>query len=123
MAPRAPVAETGDDLSSRNAGFAPLAGRQEGIVMTDEKKTGSTDADEAVVVVAATVADDRGVIAQGAIAAQGDHALVVAQFADDRAARGRLRGPPGGRDRRLAPHRRSSSWSTPIGTVGSMSTR
>jgi hypothetical protein len=58
MAPRAPVAETGDDLPSRMAGFAPLADRQEGIVMTDDKKTGSTGADEDVVVVAATVADD-----------------------------------------------------------------
>jgi uncharacterized membrane protein len=55
--------------------------------MTDDKKTTSNGSADDVVVVAAAVSDDRGVLAQGAIAAQGDHALVVAQFADDRAAR------------------------------------
>ncbi len=40
-----------------------------------------------VVVVAATVADDQGVIAEGAIAVEGDHALVVARFADTTSAR------------------------------------
>ena len=55
--------------------------------MTDDKKTGSTGSADDVVVTAAAVVDDQGVIAQGAVAVQGDHALVVAQFADDRAAR------------------------------------
>lgn len=55
--------------------------------MTDDKKTASNGSSEDVVVVAAGVADEHGVIAQGAVAIQGDHALVVAQFADDRAAR------------------------------------
>ncbi|MFI5225620.1 MAG: hypothetical protein ACHQ3P_02980 [Candidatus Limnocylindrales bacterium] len=55
--------------------------------MTDDKKTGSTGAADDVVITAAAVVDDQGVIAQGAVAVQGDHALVVAQFADDRAAR------------------------------------
>ena len=55
--------------------------------MTDDAKTGSAGASDDVVIAAAVIEDDKGVIAQGAIAAQGDHALVVAQFADDRAAR------------------------------------
>ncbi len=45
--------------------------------MTDET---SKPAD--VVVVAGQIADDKGVLAEGAIAAQGDHALIVARFAD-----------------------------------------
>jgi uncharacterized membrane protein len=45
--------------------------------MTDDK-TPTTE----TIVVAAQVADDRGVIAEGAIAAEGDHALIVARFAD-----------------------------------------
>ena len=51
--------------------------------MTEEKTPveATADADE-VVVVAATVADDQGIIAEGAIAAQGNNALIVARFAD-----------------------------------------
>jgi uncharacterized membrane protein len=40
-----------------------------------------------VVVVGATVADEQGVLAEGAIAIEGDHALVVARFADTTSAR------------------------------------
>lgn len=55
--------------------------------MTDEKTAETTpDATAAVaddtVVVAGQVADDEGVLAEGAIAAQGPHALIVARFAD-----------------------------------------
>jgi uncharacterized membrane protein len=39
-----------------------------------------------VVVVAAQVADDKGVLAEGMIAAEGDHALIIARFADASAA-------------------------------------
>ncbi len=39
-----------------------------------------------VVVVSGQVADDKGVIAQGAIAAQGNQALIVARFADTQSA-------------------------------------
>jgi uncharacterized membrane protein len=46
--------------------------------MTDETKTPTDD----VVVVGGQVSDDKGVIAEGAVAAQGDHALIVARFAD-----------------------------------------
>ncbi len=46
--------------------------------MTEENTTPAED----VVVVAGQVADDKGVLAEGAIAAQGDHALIVARFAD-----------------------------------------
>jgi len=46
--------------------------------MTDETTTPT----EEVVVVAAQVADDQGVLAEGAVAAEGDHALIVARFAD-----------------------------------------
>jgi uncharacterized membrane protein len=52
--------------------------------MTDAKNGTSS---EDVVIAAAAVGDERGIIAEGAIAAQGDHALIVAKFADDRAAR------------------------------------
>jgi uncharacterized membrane protein len=38
-------------------------------------------------IVAATIADDQGVLAEAAIAVEGDHALVVARFADADAAR------------------------------------
>ena len=41
---------------------------------------------EDVVVVAAQVADDKGAIAEGAIVAEGDHALIVARFADTQSA-------------------------------------
>ncbi len=50
--------------------------------MTDET---SKPADE-VVVVSGQIADDKGVLAEGAIAAQGNHALIVARFADADAA-------------------------------------
>ena len=46
--------------------------------MTDETTKPADD----VVVVAGQISDDKGVIAEGAIAAQGDHALIVARFAD-----------------------------------------
>jgi len=39
-----------------------------------------------VVVVSGQIADDKGVLAEGAIAAQGDQALIVARFADANAA-------------------------------------
>jgi uncharacterized membrane protein len=50
--------------------------------MTDQTPTPS----EAVTIVAAQVADEQGVLAEGAIAAQGDHALIVARFANADAA-------------------------------------
>ena len=43
--------------------------------------TSATDADDTVVV-AGQVADEQGALAEGAIAAQGPHALIVARFAD-----------------------------------------
>jgi uncharacterized membrane protein len=46
--------------------------------MTDETTKPADD----VVVVAGRVADEKGVLAEAAIAAQGDHALLVARFAD-----------------------------------------
>ena len=46
--------------------------------MTDETTKPSDD----VVVVAGQIADDQGVIAEGAIAAEGNSALIVARFAD-----------------------------------------
>ncbi len=46
--------------------------------MTDETSRPTDD----VVVVAGQIADDQGVIAEAAIAAEGDHALIVARFAD-----------------------------------------
>ena len=52
--------------------------------MTDENTT-PTAADD-VVVVAAQVSDDQGVVAEGVIAAEGDHALIVARFADTESA-------------------------------------
>jgi len=44
-------------------------------------------ANDDVVVVAASIEDDQGVLAEGAVAVQGDHALVVARFADMTSAR------------------------------------
>ncbi len=52
--------------------------------MTEE----TTPPAEDVVVVAAQVADDKGVLAEGAIAVEGSHALIVARFADANAAVG-----------------------------------
>ena len=46
--------------------------------MTDETTTPAED----VVVVAGQIADEQGVLAEGVVAAQGDHALIVARFAD-----------------------------------------
>jgi uncharacterized membrane protein len=55
--------------------------------MSDQhESTPATGSDETVVV-AASVADEQGVLAEGAIAMQGDHALVVARFADTSSAR------------------------------------
>jgi uncharacterized membrane protein len=53
--------------------------------MSDQ--TENTPAADDVVVVAAAVADQEGVLAEGAVAVQGDHALVIARFADTGAAR------------------------------------
>ena len=50
-----------------------------------EETTPSAAADETVVV-AAQVADDKGVVAEAAIASDGDHALIVARFADTKSA-------------------------------------
>ena len=56
--------------------------------MTDDTEyTPTTSADDDVDHAAATVADEYGVLAEGAIAIQGDHALVVARFADTTSAR------------------------------------
>jgi uncharacterized membrane protein len=49
--------------------------------------TETTPAADEMVVVAASVADEQGVVAEGAIAVEGDHALVVARFADTTSAR------------------------------------
>ena len=46
-----------------------------------EEKTPPAGGDD-VVVVASQIADDRGVLAETAIAAEGNHALIVARFAD-----------------------------------------
>jgi uncharacterized membrane protein len=59
--------------------------------MTDETTTPeaqdpAASSDGEAIIVAAAVADDQGVIAEGAIAAEGDHALIVARFADPAAA-------------------------------------
>jgi uncharacterized membrane protein len=54
-----------------------LSGREDS-QMTDETAKPTDD----VVVVAGQIADDQGVIAEAAIAAEGDHALLVARFAD-----------------------------------------
>ena len=53
--------------------------------MTDEKTTPAAATDD-VVVVAAQVSDDQGVLAEGAIAVEGNNALIVARFADPTAA-------------------------------------
>jgi uncharacterized membrane protein len=50
--------------------------------MADETKNPPAKADEPVEVVAAVVGDDSGVQAAGAIAVEGDYAVLVAQFAD-----------------------------------------
>ena len=56
--------------------------------MSDQNQpTPTPETDEDVVVVASTVADEYGILAEGAVAIQGQHALVVARFADPEAAR------------------------------------
>lgn len=50
--------------------------------MTDETPKTDTPAEEPVEIVAGTAVDDAGVEAAGAIAVQGTHVLIVAQFAD-----------------------------------------
>jgi uncharacterized membrane protein len=59
--------------------------------MTDQNLTSETvvaEGTDGTVVVAGQVSDDQGVLAQGAVAAQGDHAIVVARFADQTSAEG-----------------------------------
>ena len=55
-----------------------------------EEKTAPEAAETApadeMVVVTAQVADEKGVLAEGMIAAEGDHALIVARFADQKSA-------------------------------------
>ncbi|MFL5711831.1 MAG: hypothetical protein ACJ77W_08130, partial [Chloroflexota bacterium] len=53
--------------------------------MTDSNET--TPAAEDVTIVAAAVGDEKGILAEGAVAVQGAHALVVARFADTGSAR------------------------------------
>jgi uncharacterized membrane protein len=55
--------------------------------MTEETGTTPAAGADEMVVVAGTIADEQGVLAEGAIAVQGDHALVVARFADTTSAR------------------------------------
>jgi uncharacterized membrane protein len=55
--------------------------------MTDETKTTPATGSDDVVVMSGAVADEYGVLAEGAVAVQGDHALVVARFANTTAAR------------------------------------
>ena len=52
--------------------------------MADEKTPATTDEG---IVVAGVIADEQGVIAEGAIGVQGDNAIVVAAFADEDAAK------------------------------------
>jgi uncharacterized membrane protein len=55
--------------------------------MFDETETTPPASSDDVIVVAGAIADDQGVLAEGAVAIQGDHALVVARFADTTSAR------------------------------------
>ncbi len=55
--------------------------------MTDETESTSTSAGDETIIMAGAVADDRGVLAEGVVAIQGDHALVIARFADTTTAR------------------------------------
>ena len=50
--------------------------------MTDETTTPATD----TIVIAAQVSDDQGVLAEGAVAVEGNHVLLIARFADADAA-------------------------------------
>jgi uncharacterized membrane protein len=60
--------------------------RDKEVQMSDETTTTPAAATDEVVVVSGTVADEQGVLAEGAIAVEGDHALVVARFANRDAA-------------------------------------
>ena len=53
--------------------------------MTDQQTTPATDAVDTVVI-AAQLSDDQGVLAEGAVAIEGNHVLLVARFADADAA-------------------------------------
>ena len=53
--------------------------------MTDSKET--TPSNEDVTIVSAAVGDEKGILAEGTVAIQGAHALVVARFADTSSAR------------------------------------
>jgi len=53
--------------------------------MTDAQTTPSTEADDTVVI-SAVVEDDHGIVAEGGVAIQGNHVLLVARFADSAAA-------------------------------------
>jgi len=53
--------------------------------MTDAQTTPSTEADDTVVI-SAVVEDDKGIVAEGGVAIQGNHVLLVARFADSAAA-------------------------------------
>jgi uncharacterized membrane protein len=55
--------------------------------MSEQPETTPATGSDETVVVAASIADDQGVLAEGAVAVQGDHALVVARFADTTSAR------------------------------------
>jgi len=55
--------------------------------MSEDKTIPATTENADTVVVAAQVADDQGVLARGAIAAQGSYALIVARFADTTSAK------------------------------------
>jgi uncharacterized membrane protein len=54
--------------------------------MTDSNGDSPANADDAIVV-AASLSDEQGVLAEGAVAVEGDHALVVARFANTTSAR------------------------------------
>jgi uncharacterized membrane protein len=58
--------------------------------MTEDKATPETAVEAApaddMVVIAGQVADEKGVLAEAVVAAEGDHALIVARFADANAA-------------------------------------
>ncbi len=55
--------------------------------MTDKATNTPAAGSDDVVVVSASVSDAEGVLAEGAVAVQGNHALVVARFADTTSAR------------------------------------
>jgi len=53
--------------------------------MTDDTTTPAAETDDTVVI-ATQVSDDKGVVAEGAVAVQGNHVLLIARFADAAAA-------------------------------------